>query len=204
MRAWRRLRERILACAAPLVETGALARVEDAFLLTAEELRGVLPPPHALTQRRATLEGLARADVPSTADRDTIEAALDGRAAAGAEPTRAVLRGVGLGAFRFEGRVRRADDLAGLLEAEPAGAAPSLDRDTVLVVPALEPSWAVVFGRVGAVVAELGGELSHASILLREAGKPAVVNCLGACRALADGERVRLDGASGTVERLRP
>jgi hypothetical protein len=54
-----------------------------------------------------------------------------------------------------------------------------------------------------AVSDPLGGELSHASILLREAGKPAVVNCLGACRSLADGERVRLDGASGTVERLR-
>lgn len=53
------------------------------------------------------------------------------------------------------------------------------------------------------VVAEIGGELSHASILLREAKKPAIVNAAGIFAAVRDGDVLRLDGASGTVEILR-
>jgi rifampicin phosphotransferase len=60
----------------------------------------------------------------------------------------------------------------------------------------------VVFPRFAAVVADLGGELSHASILLREAGRPAVVNCAGIFRAVTTGDRLRLDGARGLVEIL--
>ena len=69
-------------------------------------------------------------------------------------------------------------------------------------MPSLEPSWAVVFPRVAGVVAEVGGELSHASILLREARKPAVVNCVGVFREVKTGDRVRLDGTRGLVEIL--
>ncbi len=61
----------------------------------------------------------------------------------------------------------KADDLVSLL-----GRPGDLGPDVILVVPALEPSWAVVFPRVAGVVAEIGGELSHASILLREAVAP--------------------------------
>ena len=77
-----------------------------------------------------------------------------------------------------------------------------LGPESILVVPALEPSWAVVFPRVAGVVAEVGGELSHASILLREARKPAVVNCLGIFRQVKTGDRLRLDGARSLVELL--
>jgi pyruvate,water dikinase len=69
----------------------------------------------------------------------------------------------------------------------------------VLVVDTLEPSWAVVFPRFSAVVAELGGELSHASILLRESGIPAVVNARGAYQSIADGDLVRVDPSWGEV-----
>jgi pyruvate,water dikinase len=82
------------------------------------------------------------------------------------------------------------------------GDSAGLDADTVLVVPSLEPSWAVVFPRIGGVIAEVGGELSHASILLREARKPAVVNVAGIWQAVRDGDRVRLDGRRGVVEVL--
>jgi phosphoenolpyruvate-protein kinase (PTS system EI component) len=78
----------------------------------------------------------------------------------------------------------------------------ALGAGTVLVVPTLEPSWAVVFPPVGGVVADVGGELSHASILLREARKPAVVNCTGVFAAVNDGERLRLNGKKGVVERM--
>jgi pyruvate,water dikinase len=100
-----------------------------------------------------------------------------------------------------EGRAVKADDLLSLLAT--AGRSPGLlGPDAILVVAALEPSWAVVFPRVGGVVAEIGGELSHASILLREARRPALVNCAGIFRAVATGDRLRLDGAGRRVEIL--
>src|SRR5438132_985345 len=103
--------------------------------------------------------------------------------------------GVSLRAVVVEGRVRKADDLLALLA--DAGRNGVLGPETILVVPHLEPSWAVLFPRVGGVVAGIGGELSHASILLREAGKPALVNCTGIFRQVQNGDRLRLDGKRG-------
>ena len=58
----------------------------------------------------------------------------------------------------------------------------------------------MVFPRVVGVVAEIGGKLSHASILLREARRPAMVNCAGIYRAVSTGDRLRLDGERRVVE----
>jgi len=52
------------------------------------------------------------------------------------------------------------------------------------------------------VVTDLGGPLSHAAIVMRELGVPAVVNVVDATRILRDGERVRVDGERGEVVRL--
>jgi pyruvate,water dikinase len=60
----------------------------------------------------------------------------------------------------------------------------------------------VVFGRVGGVVTELGGELSHVAILLREAGVPALLDVRGATARLVEGERVLLEPAQGRLRRL--
>ena len=49
------------------------------------------------------------------------------------------------------------------------------------------------------MVVDLGGELSHASILLREAEIPAVVNARGSYRAIRDGDRLTVDPARGEV-----
>ncbi len=205
MRHWQRLRERILEQAVRWVDAGRLERAGDVFLLDREDLRPDAPLPD-LAARRAEHERLARIQLPTTATRDAIEACLagagraTGSATAGA--TAGPFPGIALSRAVFEGTVQRADDLVTLLERERESGRPLLDLNTVLVVPALEPSWAVVFGRVGAVVTELGGELSHASILLREAGKPALVNCEGVYDALEDGARVRLDGEAALLTRL--
>jgi pyruvate,water dikinase len=112
-----------------------------------------------------------------------------------------VFPGISLGPAVTEGTALKADDLTTLL-ADVARGAHKLAADTILVVPSLEPSWAVIFPRVGGVVAEVGGEMSHASILLREARRPAVVNCTGIFRSVRTGDRLRLDGARGVVEIL--
>jgi pyruvate,water dikinase len=197
MRVWQELRRRILAAAA----REGLEPAEDVFLLGGKHLAGGARP--GLEVLRAELDRLARIELPDTARREEIEERLAGVAAARmGDSGVGIFRGVALSQASFEGRVRRADDLVHLLEAERRAGHALVDSSTVLVVPALEPAWAVVFGRVGAVVTELGGELSHASILLREAGKPAIVNCRGVFGELVDNERVRLDGARGVVERI--
>jgi pyruvate,water dikinase len=72
----------------------------------------------------------------------------------------------------------------------------------VLVAPVADVGWSPLFLTAAAVVTDLGGPLSHASIVLREYGVPAVVNVKDATSILRDGERVRVDGYSGEVRRL--
>ncbi|GAA2184721.1 PEP/pyruvate-binding domain-containing protein [Micromonospora lupini] len=72
----------------------------------------------------------------------------------------------------------------------------------VLVCRTTDPSWTPLFGVVAAVVTEIGGLLSHAAIVAREQGIPAVLAIPGATTALRDGTLLRVDGSAGTVDRL--
>jgi phosphohistidine swiveling domain-containing protein len=195
MRRWRRLRERILSEGARLVEEGELEALEDVFLLRGEDLES---PRAAVASARERLARATALDLPLTASREEIEGAIARAERKSAEASgRRVFPGIALSSAVVEGPAVKAGDLLSLLASPDA-----LSPGAILVVPALEPSWAVVFPRVGGVVAEIGGELSHASILLREAGRPAVVNCAGIFRAVATGDRLRLDGVRGLVEIL--
>jgi pyruvate,water dikinase len=69
----------------------------------------------------------------------------------------------------------------------------------VLVCRFTEPAWTALFGVVAAVVTETGGVLSHAAIVAREYGIPAVLAVPSAMTALRDGETVTVDGAAGLV-----
>ena len=71
--------------------------------------------------------------------------------------------------------------------------------DAVLVIPYSDVSWAPLFAKAGAVVAESGGILSHSSILAREYRLPAVVSVNGACFLLKDGMLVTVNGYSGEI-----
>jgi pyruvate,water dikinase len=55
---------------------------------------------------------------------------------------------------------------------------------------------------LGAIVTDRGGQLSHAAIVAREYGIPALVGTGNATRTIPDGARVRVDGSTGTVEVL--
>jgi pyruvate,water dikinase len=72
----------------------------------------------------------------------------------------------------------------------------------VLVAARTDPGWAPLFPSAAAVVVERGSVLSHSAVLARELGLPAVVGIPGVTGLLRDGERVRVDGLAGTVERL--
>ncbi|MFN7976450.1 MAG: PEP-utilizing enzyme, partial [Acidobacteriota bacterium] len=192
MKRWERLRARILEEGARLAAAGAIDRPEDVFLLTGG---GEASPRRAIEERRRSLDAARALSLPAAASRDAV-AALVARAADArdGESGATSFRGIALSAAVIEGTALKADDLVTLISSGP------IEPGTILVVPALEPSWALVFPQVAGVVAEVGGELSHASILLREASKPAVVNCAGIFRGVRTGDRLRLDGAAGRVE----
>jgi pyruvate,water dikinase len=79
-----------------------------------------------------------------------------------------------------------------------------LQAGEILVTLATDIQWTLVFPRAAAVITEVGAPLSHAAIVARELGIPAVVGCAGVTRRLASGDRVRVDGGEGIVEILEP
>ena len=69
----------------------------------------------------------------------------------------------------------------------------------VLVCPVTAPSWAPVFPKISAAVSDIGGMMSHAAIIAREYGLPAVVGTGDGTKQIKTGDRVRVDGDNGTV-----
>ena len=74
-----------------------------------------------------------------------------------------------------------------------------LEEGEILVARITTPSWGPVFGRVQAVVTDIGGMMSHAAIVCREYGLPAVTGTGSATTSIPTGTRIRVDGSSGTV-----
>lgn len=72
----------------------------------------------------------------------------------------------------------------------------------ILVAPSTDPAWTPFFLRAGGLVMETGGYLSHGAIVAREFGIPAVANLPGILQAVADGDRLEVNGDQGTVRRI--
>jgi pyruvate,water dikinase len=72
----------------------------------------------------------------------------------------------------------------------------------ILVAPLTAPSWAPIFGKIGATVTDTGGMMSHAAIVCREYGLPAVTGTAFATSQIKTGQRIRVDGSAGTVTLL--
>ena len=89
-----------------------------------------------------------------------------------------------------EGRVRVA-----LTVEEGAG----LEPGEILVTTLTNVGWTPLFPRAAGIVTDIGAPLSHAAIVARELGIPAVVGCGDATRRLHTGDHVQLDGTMGTV-----
>ena len=108
--------------------------------------------------------------------------------------TAGTLRGIGASAGRVEGTVR-------VLETLPE-TPPDIDAQTILVVPYTDAGWSPLLARIGGLIAEVGGQLSHGAIVAREYGIPAVMDVTDATHRLNSGQRVRIDGQQGTIEIL--
>jgi pyruvate, water dikinase len=69
----------------------------------------------------------------------------------------------------------------------------------VLVCPITSPAWAPIFPKIKAVVTDIGGVMSHAAIVCREYGLPAVVGTGRATAEVTTGQTIRVDGSAGVV-----
>ena len=78
-----------------------------------------------------------------------------------------------------------------------------LRHGDILVCHITNPSWAPVFQKIAAAVSDIGGSMSHAAIVAREYGLPAVVGTGTATQKIRDGQRIRVDGGQGVVTILQ-
>jgi pyruvate, water dikinase len=69
----------------------------------------------------------------------------------------------------------------------------------ILVCPVTAPSWAPLFSKIKAAVSDIGGTMSHAAIVAREYGMPAVVGTGQGTKRIRSGQRLRVDGDRGIV-----
>lgn len=74
-----------------------------------------------------------------------------------------------------------------------------LKRGDILVSPYTSPVWTPLFKVAAALVTEIGSPISHAAIIAREYGIPAVVAIENATHILQDGQKIRVDGSKGSV-----
>jgi pyruvate,water dikinase len=72
----------------------------------------------------------------------------------------------------------------------------------ILVCQVTNPTWAPIFQKIAGAVSDIGGSMSHAAIVAREFGLPAVVGTGTATSRIKDGQRIRVDGGRGVVTLL--
>jgi len=175
-----------------LVRSGHLRDREDVFFLVGDEFIPELRPD--LSQRVA----LRRAQ---RADYEAIEIPLtwtgNPEPIAGAPEPEVDLddavTGIGVSPGRVEGLARVVRD--------PLRDDPPRSGE-ILVCHSTDPSWIGLFQLSAALVIDVGGPMSHGAIVARELGVPCVINTRTGTRRIRSGERLRVDGAAGTVERI--
>ncbi|MCA1587479.1 MAG: hypothetical protein LC744_02045, partial [Chloroflexi bacterium] len=198
--AWPVMRRAVSRIGEALADRGAIAEPDDVFFLTRAEALdalggGRLSPTVDVPGRRSLRAEQARLVPPR----------LVGR-------VNPVLEKVWDSFPRLVGAVRSNDALVSGSPASPGRATgpvrvirgpeefDRLQPGEILVAPLTAPGWTPLFNLAAAVVTDVGSAASHASIIAREYGIPAVVGCGDATARLHTGMRVRVDGTTGNVE----
>ncbi len=76
--------------------------------------------------------------------------------------------------------------------------------DIILVTPSTDPAWLPLLHLASGLIVEMGGLLSHGSVIAREYGLPAVANIVNATQIFQTGDSVLVDGSTGVVQLLEP
>ncbi len=185
------------------IESGVLAASGDIFYLRFAEVEQLASGSNPdLVDRVADLVAARRSQLDQDREQQAVAMLVYGNdppklreLGFSAAPQQIVsqLKGIGASPGQVEGRVLVLRNLQNI---------PTVDQDTILVVPYTDSGWSPLLARAGGLIAEVGGRLSHGAIVAREYGIPAVMNIHDATHKLYDGQRVRLDGQQGTVEVL--
>ncbi len=78
----------------------------------------------------------------------------------------------------------------------------TLNPGEILVAPNTDPAWTPLFINAAGVVLEVGGLMTHGSVVAREYGIPAVVSVPDATKLIQDGQHIRVNGDAGYIEIL--
>ncbi|MBI1948170.1 MAG: hypothetical protein HYS27_20945 [Deltaproteobacteria bacterium] len=174
-----------------LVAQGALGEAGDVFLLRAEEAGAAFTGALAVGEVKRRV---ARGRRVMFGFRNFKNPNEVGARHAVAPRTRVegpgALTGIACSSGRAEGKARIATNL---------DEARALTAGEVLVACYTDPGWTPLFARIAAVVTETGGLLSHAAVIAREYGIPAVLAVPDATTRLATGQSVVVDGSAGHV-----
>jgi pyruvate,water dikinase len=195
--AWPQLRRMLREAGRRLVASGVVEQRDDVFWLRRAEV--LAEPPTSLRgvveERRALWRGQRLVTPPQVLPQGSWweKAVSRWMPATSAEQTGAVLRGTAASAGQVTATARV---LAG---PQDFG---RMQAGDVLVASITTPAWTSLFAMAAAVVTDIGGPLSHSSIVAREYGIPAVLGTAVATRRIPDGARVRVDGDAGTVTLL--
>lgn len=204
------LRRAVLSAGRRLVARGSLERPESVFETSVEEIAALLRDPtqpvQELDARRRQREERQRSAAPDALGRPEVRPSLSAlppalaRVAAGmltfsdlmyTSPDHGPLTGAGIGSGRYTGRACVAADAADALSL--------LEPGDVLVCPFTTPAYNAVLPIASALVVEHGGPMSHAAIVARELGLPAVIGAAGVTAVVPQHALVCVDAAQGAV-----
>jgi pyruvate,water dikinase len=186
------VREKMLSVSEGYVAAGRLLEASDIFFLHLSELHdlkaGAEPQWRELIteRRKVRAQEMLRRRIPTLLLSDGT-AYFEGSSSPGAD-----LSGTPVSPGAVEGVVR--------VIAQPQGA--HLNPGEILVCIGTDPAWTPLFLTAGGLITEVGGLMTHGSVVAREYGIPAVVGVREATTRLVDGQRIRLDGSSGQIELL--
>lgn len=190
-------RAALLECGQELAEAGVLERSDDLFFLHLPEMKVLaMGAPgdwqRLVRTRRASYQREQRRQpIPRLLFSDGTAIIGGGRPASDSAGSESLV-GSGVSPGSVEGSVRVVFD--------PADS--RLQPGEILVCPGTDPSWTPLFLAAGGLVMEVGGMMTHGSVVAREYGIPAVVGVDRATERLHTGQRVRVDGGSGRVDLL--
>jgi len=189
------LRRSLLEFGRRLADTGVLDLPEDVFHLKLDELEridGTWPLPPQLAGELRALGARRKAKRAELKGTPLVDPRIFKQAEVNGD---VMLRGIPGSPSVAEGTVRIVHDASEFDKLRPG---------EVLVAPYTNPAWTPLFQRAVAVVVDSGGAGSHAAIVAREYGIPAVMATIEGTHKLSDGQQVRVDGDQDLVSCVAP
>lgn len=182
------------------VEQGWLAQAEDIFWLTLDELERTLMIEEnmgitlssIIQARKETYQTYAETELPFNLQESQIPSIQLGSGLS-LEPPSDVMMGLPISPGQARGTV---------VVIQNPNEFKKMADDVILVMPSTDPAWLPLLHLATGLIVEMGGLLSHGSVIAREYGLPAVANIPQATKRFHNGDLVLVDGSTGIVQIL--